>query len=131
MQFSKKNNNRKRKERPLTSYFTPAATAPVVARVPAAVGKQQDKSGGNGEKGSSNVDVESTTPINTVVQQQSTKQAQASSCKKTAASKPKSKKEVEVESNLSASDDDDDIALSDLKQPKTKRPLPRKGECMQ
>jgi hypothetical protein len=127
MQFSKKNNNRKRKERPLTSYFTPAATAPVVARVPAAVGKQQDKSGGNGEKGSSNVDVESTTPINTVVQQQSTKQAQASSCKKTAASKPKSKKEVEVESNLSASDDDDDIALSDLKQPKTKKAPAKKG----
>jgi hypothetical protein len=133
MQASKKNTNRKRKERPLTSYFTAVATVPVVARAPAAVAvaaaeavvnKQHEKSDGIGEKGRSSVDVdvESTTP--TVVQPQSTKQA------KTSASNHNSKNKKEVEVNLSASDDDDsddDIAISDLKKPKMKIPPAKKG----
>jgi hypothetical protein len=130
MQLSKKNNNRKRKERPLTSYFTPVATVPVVARSPAAataVNKQQEKANGIVEKGGTSIDIESTTPINTVVQQQSIKQA--STCKKTSVSNPKNKKEVEVDINLSTSDDDDDIALSDLKQPKIKKAPAKKGRA--
>jgi hypothetical protein len=126
MQLSKKNNHRKRKERPLTSYFTPVATVPVVASAPAVAAavasEDQDKVDGSG------VDVESTMPKPIVVQQKSTKQAFTS--KKTPASNPKNKKEGEM--NISASndddsdDDDDDIALSDLK-PKMKSPTAKKG----
>jgi hypothetical protein len=71
MQPSKKNTHRKRKERPLTSYFTAVATD--VARTPAAasvVDELQEKSDEISEKGSSRV--ESTTPT-VVQQQQSTK----------------------------------------------------------
>lgn len=143
MQLSKQNNNRKRKERPLTSYFTPLATVVTGTALSAtvkaaAVDEQQEKVDGIGEKRSSSVDVnanvESTMPA--VVQQQSTtatKQAQASSSKKASASNPKNKNKnkVDVEVNLNASDDDDDddddIALSDLKQTKTKKTSANKG----
>jgi hypothetical protein len=137
MQLSKKNNNRKRKERPLTSYFTPVATVPVVARTLAVAAEtaaavfdeQQKKVDGIGETGSSSVNVESTTTIKTVAQQKSTKQAQASvkasASKKMSASNHKSKIKKEV--SASDDDDDDDIALSDLKQPKVKKPPAKKG----
>jgi hypothetical protein len=77
MQASKKNTNRKRKERPLTSYFAAVATVPVVVRAPAAalsaavavVDEQQDKSDGIGDMGF--YSVESTTPA--IARQQSTK----------------------------------------------------------
>jgi hypothetical protein len=76
MQASKKNTNRKRKERPLTSYFAAVATVPVVVRTPtsavsagAFVVDEEQKADGIGDMGF--YSVKSTTPA--VVQQRSTK----------------------------------------------------------